>query len=81
MKRVYLVSLGCPKNLVDSEIILGLLKKEGYIPVSHPQEADILLVNTCAFIREATEESIETILSLAQGKRENQLLVVAGCLP
>ncbi|HDD52728.1 MAG TPA: 30S ribosomal protein S12 methylthiotransferase RimO [Thermosulfidibacter takaii] len=81
MKRVYLASLGCPKALVDSEIMLGLLKKEGYIPVSHPREADILLVNTCAFIREATEESIETILSLAKGKTKTQLLVVAGCLP
>ncbi len=81
MKRVYLVPLGCPKNLVDAEVILGLLKKEGYTTAAAPPEADVILVNTCAFIQEATQESIETILSLAQEKKKDQLLVVAGCLP
>ena len=81
MKRVYLVSLGCPKNLVDSEVILGLLEREGIVPAASPSAADFIIVNTCAFIREAVEESIETILTLAQGKKKNQILAVAGCLP
>lgn len=81
MKRVYLVPLGCPKNLVDAEVILGLLKREGYTTAAAPPEADVILVNTCAFIQEATQESIETVLSLAQEKKKGQLLVVAGCLP
>jgi len=81
MKRVYLVSLGCPKNLVDSEVILGLLEREGLVPVASPSAADFIIVNTCAFIREAVEESIETILTLAQEKKKNQILTVAGCLP
>lgn len=81
MKRVYLVSLGCPKTLVDSEHLLGLLEKRGYIPVESPQEAHIQVVNTCAFIQEATQESIETILALAQDKRKDQVLAVVGCLP
>jgi len=81
MKRVYLISLGCPKNLVDSEVILGLLEGEGLVAVASPSAADVLIVNTCAFIREAVEESIETILTLAQEKKKNQILTVAGCLP
>ncbi len=81
MKRVYLIPLGCPKNLVDSEVILGLLEREGFVAVASPSEADVLIVNTCAFIREAVEESLETILTLAQGKGRDQILTVAGCLP
>lgn len=81
--KVHLVSLGCPKNLVDSEIILGHLQRAGYSPVARPEEAEVIVVNTCAFIREAKEESIETILSLANWKVDGpcQALVVAGCLP
>ncbi len=81
MKKVYLVSLGCPKNTVDSEVLLGLLEEEGYIATSHPREAQVLLVNTCAFIQDAVEESIDTILTLAKMKHAGQCLVVAGCLP
>ena len=81
MKRVYLVSLGCPKNLADAEVMLGLLGTGGYKPTHQPREADLILVNTCAFIQEASRESIETILALAQEKEKGQLLVVAGCLP
>ena len=81
MKRVYLASLGCPKALVDSEHVLGLLLERGYTPVDRAREADILLVNTCAFIQDATQESIETILALAQEKGEDQVLAVMGCLP
>ena len=80
---VYLISLGCPKNRVDSEVILGSLINAGYKPVEEPLEAQLIVVNTCGFIRSATEESIETILELAQAKKLGrcEFLVVAGCLP
>lgn len=80
---VYLTSLGCPKNRVDSEVILGSLMDAGYKPVQEPLEARLIVVNTCSFIESATEESIETILELAQAKKQGrcELLVVAGCLP
>lgn len=81
--RVHLVSLGCPKNLIDSEILLGGLLREGYSPVSSPEQADLILVNTCAFIQEAKEEAVETILELASFKHRGRCrhLVVVGCLP
>ena len=80
---VYLISLGCPKNRVDSEVILGSLINAGYKPVEEPLDARLIVVNTCGFIRSATEESIETILELAQAKKSGrcEFLVVAGCLP
>lgn len=82
-ETVCLVSLGCPKNLVDSEVILGLLSKEGYLLTTDPSKAKILIVNTCSFIQDATREAIETILQLANYKKEGRchLLVVSGCLP
>jgi ribosomal protein S12 methylthiotransferase len=82
-ETVCLVSLGCPKNLVDSEVILGLLSKEGYLLTTDPSKAEILIVNTCSFIQEATREAIETILQLAHYKIEGRchLLIVSGCLP
>jgi ribosomal protein S12 methylthiotransferase len=78
-----LVSLGCPKNLVDSEVILGLLSKEGYSLTTDPSRAEILIVNTCSFIEEATKEAVETILQLSRLKKEGRcrLLIVSGCLP
>jgi ribosomal protein S12 methylthiotransferase len=78
-----LVSLGCPKNLVDSEVILGLLSKEGYPLTTDPLKAEILIVNTCSFIEEATREAVETILRLSHLKKEGRcrLLIVSGCLP
>ena len=80
---VCLVSLGCSKNLVDSEVILGLLSREGYLLTTDPSKAGILIVNTCSFIQDATKEAIETILHLARYKKEGRchLLVVSGCLP
>ncbi|UCG11635.1 MAG: 30S ribosomal protein S12 methylthiotransferase RimO [Deltaproteobacteria bacterium] len=80
---VYLTSLGCPKNRVDSEVILGTLMSGGYEPVENPLEAQVIVVNTCSFIESATQESIDTILELAQAKESGlcRLLVVAGCLP
>jgi ribosomal protein S12 methylthiotransferase len=79
----YLQSLGCPKNRVDSEVILGSLMDAGYKPVKEPLDARLIVINTCGFIESATEESIETILELAQAKKQGQCqyLVVAGCLP
>jgi ribosomal protein S12 methylthiotransferase len=82
-ETVCLVSLGCPKNLVDSEVILGLLSKEGYLLTTDPLKANILIVNTCSFIKDATKEAVETVLRLSGLKKEGRcrLLVVAGCLP
>jgi ribosomal protein S12 methylthiotransferase len=82
-ETICLVSLGCPKNLVDSEVILGLLSKEGYLLTTDPSRAEILIVNTCSFIQDATKEAIETILHLSRYKKEGRchLLIVSGCLP
>jgi ribosomal protein S12 methylthiotransferase len=78
-----LVSLGCPKNLVDSEVILGLLSRGGYLLTADPSKADVLIVNTCSFIEDATKEAVETVLQLSRLKKKGRcrLLVVAGCLP
>ncbi len=79
---VGLISLGCPKNLVDSEVMLGLLKKEGYSLTKKEDEADVLIVNTCAFIDASKKESVDTILDVAKLKEEGSLkkLIVTGCL-
>ena len=82
-KKVYFVSLGCPKNQVDTEIMLGLVEEHGDRLVDDPAEADTLVVNTCGFIESAKEESIETILELARVKEAGggtQKLVMTGCL-
>ena len=78
----YLLSLGCPKNEVDSETMSALLKAEGFHFTSDPRQARFLIVNTCAFIQPAVEEAIEAILDLAQVKadHEDRFLVVVGCL-
>jgi ribosomal protein S12 methylthiotransferase len=80
--RIGFVSLGCPKNLVDSEVMMGLLNQAGAELTSHPETADILVVNTCSFIDKAKQESIDTILQMAQHKitGKAQKLIVAGCL-
>lgn len=82
-EKINIVSLGCARNLVDSEVMTGILRRADYEVVSEPQQADIVLVNTCSFIDAAKEESVETILELARLKEEGSLktLVVAGCLP
>ncbi len=81
-RTVGLVSLGCSKNRVDSEVMLGILTQNGYRVVSDPAEADVILVNTCGFIQSAKEESIEAILDMARYKNGGRLkkLVVTGCL-
>jgi ribosomal protein S12 methylthiotransferase len=82
MKKVGFISLGCPKNLVDSEVMMGRLKQEGYEITGDAAEADMLVVNTCGFIAEAKQESIDAILEAARLKTEGKCerLVVAGCL-
>jgi len=82
-EKVSMVSLGCPKNLVDAEVMLGYLGKDGYEITTDEQKADIIIVNTCSFIKEAKQESIDTILDLADRKHDGccRLLVVTGCLP
>lgn len=79
--KVYLISLGCAKNRVDSELIVGLLEENKITLVDDPKEADLLVVNTCAFIESARKEAIDTILDIADYKDANKKLVVVGCLP
>lgn len=80
--KILFVSLGCDKNLVDSEVMLALLKQDGYEITNEEQEADIAIVNTCCFIHDAKEESIQTILEMAKLKEDASLkkLIVTGCL-
>ena len=80
--NVLFVSLGCDKNLVDSEVMLGLLRDKGYSLTNEETEADIIVINTCCFIHDAKEESIQTILEMAQYKQAGrlQVLLVTGCL-
>ncbi|MHB2028441.1 MAG: 30S ribosomal protein S12 methylthiotransferase RimO [Acidimicrobiales bacterium] len=78
--RYWIETLGCPKNHVDSEKLEGLLQREGYFLAASPDEADLVVANTCAFIESAREESIETVLELADRKRANARLVVTGCM-
>lgn len=82
-EKVSLVSLGCPKNLVDAEVMLGYLAREGYEVTTDERDADIIIVNTCSFIKEAKQESVDTILDLADRKHDGRcrLLIVTGCLP
>lgn len=81
-KKVHFISLGCPKNLVDSEIMLGHLLKDGYAVTEDSGDADTIIVNTCGFIEDAKRESISKILEMAELKKSGRLkqLVVAGCL-
>jgi ribosomal protein S12 methylthiotransferase len=83
MRKLYLESLGCARNQVDSEIMTGRLKRAGWALTDDPQQADAIVVNTCSFIESAAEESIDAILELAQYKKEGicHRLVVTGCLP
>jgi ribosomal protein S12 methylthiotransferase len=81
-RTVHLTSLGCAKNRVDSEVLLGLLRRAGYEPVTEPREADLVVVNTCGFIQAAKEESLDAVLEAAELKRTGrcQTLLVTGCL-
>lgn len=82
MKKILFVSLGCDKNLVDSEQMIGLLSENGYEFTDDETQADVIVINTCCFIHDAKEESIETILSMAEQKNTGKCraLIVTGCL-
>ena len=82
MTKVGMISLGCPKNLVDSEVMLGMLARQGYELTPQAEQAEVIIVNTCAFIEPAKRESIDTILEMAEYKKSGaaRKLVVAGCL-
>ena len=80
--KIGFISLGCPKNLVDSEVMIGLLQARGHVLTADPADADILVINTCSFIEDSRKESIETILAAAQIKNSGSCkkLIVTGCL-
>ena len=82
MTKVGFISLGCPKNLVDSEVMMGILARDGYELTARADDAEILVVNTCSFIESAQKESIDTILEMAEHKKFGaaKKLIVAGCL-
>jgi len=82
MPKVGFVSLGCPKNLVDSEVMMGILNQAGYVLTPRAAEADVLVVNTCSFIEPAQKESVDSILEMAEYKKfgRAQKLIVAGCM-
>src|SRR5258705_4246055 len=82
MTKVGFVSLGCPKNLVDSEVMMGILAREGYELTPRADEAEILVVNTCSFIEAAQKESVDAILEMAEHKKFGaaKKLIVAGFL-
>ncbi|WP_346354267.1 30S ribosomal protein S12 methylthiotransferase RimO [Azotosporobacter soli] len=82
MLKAGFISLGCAKNLVDTEVMLGLLRQKGFEIIDQPEVADLLIVNTCSFISSAKEESIDTILQMAAYKKTGKCrsLIVAGCL-
>ncbi|UCC54351.1 MAG: hypothetical protein JSV68_10365, partial [Anaerolineaceae bacterium] len=79
-KQFYLLSLGCSKNTVDSESMAGLLGNAGFNGVSDPDDATVLIVNTCGFIESARQESIAALSELARAKGPNQMLIAAGCM-
>lgn len=81
LKKFGVISLGCSKNLVDTEMAIGLLRENGFTLVTEAEQADILLINTCGFIESAKEEAIQTILEMAEYKKKRcQVLIVMGCL-
>ncbi len=81
-RKIHFISLGCPKNRVDSEVMLGVAQNQGYMQVAEADEAEVIVINTCGFIEDAKKESIDTILEMAEHKRTGRCerLVVAGCL-
>ncbi len=80
MKKIFIKTLGCEKNTVDSECAAGILKENGFRVVDDPKTADFLMVNTCGFINDAKVQSIESIFELVNEKTENQKIIVSGCL-
>jgi ribosomal protein S12 methylthiotransferase len=78
--RYWVETLGCPKNQVDSDKLVGTLTADGMLPAASPEEADVVVVNTCAFIEAARQESVDTVLALADTRRPGAQLVVTGCM-
>jgi hypothetical protein len=78
-KSFFIASLGCAKNSVDSESIASLLERDGFTLVGKPAQAEVLIVNTCGFIQQARQESLEVLRDLAEKKKPGQLLIAAGC--
>lgn len=83
MTKLHFISLGCPKNLVDSEVMLGHLIGAGFVLTNDPADAETIVVNTCAFVEDAKKEAVDTILEMGRHKKSGhcRLLIVAGCLP
>ena len=81
-RTIHFVSLGCPKNRVDSEVMLGVAMRAGYVHVNEANRAEVIVINTCGFIDSAKKESVDTILELAQQKQSGKCckLIVTGCL-
>src|SRR3954468_8857928 len=79
-ERFYVETLGCPKNAVDSDKVVATLLADGLVPADSPGDADLVVVNTCAFIDAARQESIDVALGLAESKRPGARLVVTGCM-
>ncbi|MFN3217588.1 MAG: 30S ribosomal protein S12 methylthiotransferase RimO [Acidimicrobiales bacterium] len=79
-KSYWVETLGCPKNQVDSDKLIGTLVADGYVVADDPSEADLVVVNTCAFIDEARAESVDTILTLGEARRDGAELIVTGCM-
>ncbi|GAJ21843.1 unnamed protein product, partial [marine sediment metagenome] len=82
-KKIHIVSLGCPKNLIDSEVMVSILIRSGFGITPHAEAADIIIINTCTFILPAKEESIDEIFQMAEWKKNGRCryLIVTGCLP
>jgi ribosomal protein S12 methylthiotransferase len=79
-RRFFIETLGCPKNQVDSDKLVGVLQRDGFVPAATAGEADLVVVNTCAFIEDARQESIDTVLALSEVRKRGARLVVTGCL-
>src|SRR4051812_30068153 len=79
-QRFWVETLGCPKNQVDSDKLTGTMLADGLVPACGPSDADVVVVNTCAFIESAREESIDTILAMSDNRKDGARLVVTGCL-
>src|SRR5690349_21563883 len=79
-RRFWVETLGCPKNQVDSDKLTGTMLADGLVPAAAPGDADLVVVNTCAFIEEARQESVDTIIALSDARRDGARLVVTGCL-
>src|SRR3954454_3211082 len=79
-RRYWVETLGCPKNQVDSDKLVGTLAADGMEPAATPEDADLVVVNTCAFVEAARQESVDTILALTDARRPGAELVVTGCL-